>query len=856
MIAAMGKKQYLHYLSFLIIPVLFAVAVFVLHRELKTIDFQQVMMGVSNITLRSIVFAIFLTMMNYAVMTGYDALAFQYIGHPLSYTRIAFTAFVGYAFSNSLGMSMLAGSSVRFRLYSSWGVTGKQIAQTIAFTTLTLWLGLLGLAGVAFVLDPITLPNTLHLPFSTTLPLGVVCLVLIAAYLLMPYYRKEPIRIFKWSIPVPSFRLSVAQLAIAALDWAMAAAVLYILMPQAIEPDFPRFLAIFMLCQVLGLFSQIPGGLGVFETALLLLVQPGAATPEFLGALVLFRLIYYLFPLAIAAILLGLREALAGREGIRRASELAGRFLPEFAPRFLGVTTFLSGLVLLISGATPGVLTRLNWLNGLVPLPLLELSHFLGSLAGAGLLLLSRGIWRRLDSAYYMTVILLFGGIFFSLLKGFDYEEAIFLSAMLLALLPCRKYFYRKASFFTEPISLKWVIAVLLAVAGSIWLGFFTNLHVEYNNDLWWRFSVRGDAPRFLRAMVGVCVLLFAYAFESFLRYKHIKPSIPSTEELSAAETVCRNNDRTNCYLSLMGDKQLFFNTGKTAFIMYGIRNRSWISMGDPVGPPDECNVLLKQFLEACDQVAARPVFYEVEHHRLHRYLDAGLTLLKMGEEAKVALEDFSIVGNDGKGFRYSRNKVMREGYTFQILPKDRVPEILPKIKEISDLWLDLKNTREKGFSLGFFDESYLRRFPVALVMKDDRIFAFANVFEGGAKQELSIDLMRYVPEFGRDVMDYLFIELMLWGKNEGYKYFNFGMAPFSGLGDLPFRSGWNLLGHFLFRYGEHFYNFQGLRDYKQKFRPIWEPRYLAYPGGLTLPAILTDVAALISGGLTGVIRK
>src|SRR5262249_48708066 len=138
----------------------------------------------------------------------------------------------------------------------------------------------------------------------------------------------------------------------------------------------------------------------------------------------------------------------------------------------------------------------------------------------------------------------------------------------------------------------------------------------------------------------------------------------------------------------------------------------------------------------------------------------------------------------------------------------------------------------------------------------DNRIFAFANVFQGGAKQELSIDLMRYVPEFGRDVMDYLFIELMLWGKQQGYKYFNFGMAPFSGLGDLPFRSGWNVLGHFLFRYGEHFYNFQGLRDYKQKFRPIWEPRYLAYPGGLTLPTILTDVAALISGGLTGVIGK
>ena len=115
---------------------------------------------------------------------------------------------------------------------------------------------------------------------------------------------------------------------------------------------------------------------------------------------------------------------------------------------------------------------------------------------------------------------------------------------------------------------------------------------------------------------------------------------------------------------------------------------------------------------------------------------------------------------------------------------------------------------------------------------------------------------MRYIPDASRDVMDFLFINLMMYGKEQGFHSFNLGMAPFSGLGDLPSRSLWNRLGHFLFRYGENFYNFQGLRDYKEKFHPTWEPRYIAYPGGLTLPGILTDIAALIAGGLKGVVAK
>ena len=104
--------------------------------------------------------------------------------------------------------------------------------------------------------------------------------------------------------------------------------------------------------------------------------------------------------------------------------------------------------------------------------------------------------------------------------------------------------------------------------------------------------------------------------------------------------------------------------------------------------------------------------------------------------------------------------------------------------------------------------------------------------------------------------MEYLFVCMMLWGKEQGYRWFNLGMAPFSGLENRALAPLWNRLGAFVFRYGEHFYNFQGLRQYKEKFDPQWRPRYLASPGGLALPQIFANLATLISGGVKGVVAK
>ena len=144
----------------------------------------------------------------------------------------------------------------------------------------------------------------------------------------------------------------------------------------------------------------------------------------------------------------------------------------------------------------------------------------------------------------------------------------------------------------------------------------------------------------------------------------------------------------------------------------------------------------------------------------------------------------------------------------------------------------------------------------MGIIRKQEKILAFANILQGVEKEELSIDLMRYLPEAPHGVMDYLFIELMLWGKKEGYRWFNLGMAPLSGMDDHALAPLWNRIGAFIFHHGEHFYNFQGLREYKEKYKPVWQPKYLASPGGLALPRVLINIASLISGGVKGVVSK
>jgi phosphatidylglycerol lysyltransferase len=850
------KAKFTHILAPLLGIVLFAAALWALHHQLRAYQLHDVLRHLHDLPRRALFVGFLLTAVSYLVMTGYDTLALRYIRRPLSYAKTALASFIGYAFSNNIGFSMVAGASVRYRLYTAWGLTAFEITQVVAFCSLTLWLGFFLVGGAVFLFEPLVFPAAHHFPFTSVPLLGGTLLAVAVGFILWSLFARRPIHFRGWAFSLPSPGLLLGQIGIASLDWLLAGSVLYALMPPLRGLSYPGFIGIFMTAQLAGLLSQVPGGLGVFETAILLLLSLELPASEAMGSLIAYRAIYYLLPLLTAAILLGAQEIVHYREAIGRTFQMFGRWISLSIPQVLAFATFAAGAVLLFSGALPAAAGRLIWLRNVIPLPLIEVSHFMGSLMGGGLLLVARGLQRRLDAAYVLTAAALAGGIVFSLLKGLDYEEAILLAVMLGALLPCRRHFYRAASLFRESFNPGWIAAIAAVILCALWLGFFSYKHTEYSGELWWRFTLAGNASRFLRSMVGVVAFLFFFALSRLLR-----PGFPASaggpgDDLERAGTIVRGSPRAYANLAFLGDKSFLFSPGGGAFIMYGVEGRAWVAMGDPVGPKPEWPELAWEFRETADRYGGWTVFYEVAAEHLPLYVELGLTFFKLGEEARVPLQEFSLEGGARRGLRYTVRQMEKEGCRFQIVSAKDVSSVLPDLKTISDAWLRGKNTGEKGFSVGFFDENYLRRFPAAVVRMGGRIVAFTNVWAGDLKEELSVDLMRYLPEAPSGVMEYLFIHLMLWGRQEGYRSFNLGMAPLSGLGDHSLAPLWNRVGAYIFRHGEHFYNFQGLRQYKEKFDPVWAPRYLACPGGFSLPRILTGIAALVSGSLRKAVAK
>jgi len=836
--------------------ILFAVAVWLLHRELSTYHLADILQAFAAIPGAHLWAAVGLTILSYVVMTGYDLLAIRYIQYPLPYSKIGMASFIGYAFSNNIGMSMIAGASVRYRLYSAWGLSTPQITRVVAFCTLTLWLGFFSLGGAVFMIEPLKIPAAIHLPLPSLRTIGIVMAVVVLAFGILAAVAKTAIVIRRWEIRLPSLPLVASQLIIAILDWLLASLVLFVMLAPGTALSFPKFLAVYLLAQLVGLVSQVPGGLGVFETAIVLMLSSTVPASHIFGVLLVYRAMYYWLPLGAAAFLLGAQEIMRKRERLDIFVRLFEKWVSPMVPQVFAFAAFIGGTILLFSGSLPAVAQRLVFLKKIVPLQFLELSHFIGSIAGMGLLLLGRELQRRLDAAYHLTIVLLITGIAASLAKGFDYEEAAALLLILLAILPMRRYFYRKASLFIQPFNAGWIAAILIVLGCSIWLGFYSYRHVEYADSLWWRFTFTGDASRFLRANVGVVVLGLFFGAARLLRPAAPQPKEPDRQELEKAYAIVRNSVEASANLALLGDKRFLFNPQGDAFIMYAVEGRSWIAMGDPVGLDLRWPDLVWQYRELSNRYGGRTVFYEVGDEYLHQYVDLGLSLLKLGEEARVELKNFSLEGSARRGLRYTKRRLEKEGCSFRVLQPESVATHLAELKAISDVWLKEKGIREKGFSLGFFQPEYIRRFPVALVIRNERIEAFANLWTGAQLNELSVDLMRYCPKAAGDVMEFLFICLMLWGKEQGYRWFNLGMAPFSGLENRASAPLWNRLGAFVFRHGEHFYNFQGLRQYKEKFAPQWRPRYLASPGGLALPRIFANLAALISGGMKGVEAK
>jgi phosphatidylglycerol lysyltransferase len=843
------NQSYITAVGTLVVIALFGAAIVHLTAEVR---YDDVVSALADTSWRSVATAIFFTGLSFLTLTFYDVGALDYIRRKLPYAHVALTAACAYAVGNTAGFGALSGGAIRYRSYSRLGLEPDDIARVVAFVTLAFGLGLvavtcLSLLAVAEHVAPLTRLDAFWLRTIAALVLAGMLVIMVAAR------SGHEISIGRITLRLPDSRTTSRQFLITTLDLAASATVLYVLLPAG-TIGWPAFLAIYCVAVGLGVLSHVPAGLGVFETVIVATLGHAADVDAILGALVLYRVIYHLLPLLIAiVVIIGIEvRQFAGHPAASSLRRAGGRM----TPLLLATLALVLALMLVLSSVTPTPDENLFLLSNYVSLPIVEGAHFLASVLGLALVIVARGLALRLDGAWWASLAIALAALLLSLAKAVALGEAGMLAFFIVGLLASRRLFVRPASLFGQALTPPWLTALGVICLGALVVLLFVYRNVEYSHELWWQFEISAEAPRGLRALLGVTIGASAVAIWSLMRPAATAIAPASKEDMQRAIAILETQDRSDANLVRMGDKSIMFSPEGRAFIMYGRWGRSWVALFDPVGPLEAWPDLIWQFIETARSNGCRAVFYQVSPRGLAYYADAGLRALRLGELAEVDLGQFEMTGGKWATLRHQVSRGQRDGLEFSVVEPTDVPAILPELAAISDAWLAHHNAREKGFSLGAFDPQYLETQPVAVLKCDGRIVAFANILLTDMREEGSVDLMRFSPEAPKGSMDFLFAQLMEYLKTQGYRRFNLGMAPLSGMSSHSTAPVWDRAGRTLYEHGERFYNFKGLRTFKSKFHPHWQPRYLAASGGLNPVLALMDATFLIGGGIKGVIKK
>lgn len=506
------------------------------------------------------------------------------------------------------------------------------------------------------------------------------------------------------------------------------------------------------------------------------------------------------------------------------------------------------GLLTSVTSVTPAI-------PGLGPLEAMadEWPAFTESIAGVALMSLAVGLHRRLDTAWAgATALLVFLGVY-----AFWRHEHVAAGLICLAgavlLAATRRAFYRHASLAavlpSRPLYLAIAAAITCAAMGAI---LWAAEREGFAQAPWWTLFTDAHIGRAGRVVAAATLGFAALAlWSALLTPVRRNPPAPGPEEITRVEALLAGADspRPEQQLAFLGDKSFVFADDGGAVVMAARAGGSFVAMGAPIGRRASWRAALMRFRDEAERLSLRPVIYAAPPELLPDLIDLGFRMEKIGENAVVPLRSFSLVGARRHPLRSARRRVAeRDGAIFEMAPAGAAH--LETLKPVSDAWLALHKSGEKSFSLGRFDVGFMARGPVAIVRLKGRPVAFATLWTTHDKSWAAIDLMRYDPETAPPAtMDFLITEALLWAQGEGYGHFDLGMAPLSGLSDAPHAPLFARLGRLIYDQGGAFYNFEGLRKFKEKFEPDWEPRYLAAPGAWSLPIVLAEIAVMTSKG-------
>jgi phosphatidylglycerol lysyltransferase len=532
--------------------------------------------------------------------------------------------------------------------------------------------------------------------------------------------------------------------------------------------------------------------------------------------------------------------------------------------RFLAILIAVMGMINVFSAIVPALHDRLVIIEEIFPLEIRAGTRLATAFAGFVLLQLASGIWRQKRVAWYLTLTILVVSFVGHLVKGLDVEEATFSLILILAMIIFRKRFYARSDQITIKKAV-WVVAsavLFTFIYGT--LGFFIldrHFSVSFNlplaaietSRMFSIFANTGAIPTtrfgkyFYDSIYAIGISTMTYALLAILAPVLIHSVTPKSDHERAEMIIKAYGKTVLARFNLFDDKHYFFSKGGTLFCYVQVR-RTCAVLGDPIGPKKDIFVAIQEFQNFCKHNDWLVCFYQTLPDNLEAYQKEGLKYFKIGQEANVDLQSFTLEGSDMKPLRNIVSKMERSGYTCQLSEPPHSAALLDALELISSEWLKEHKSKEMKYSLGWFDRDYLNTTPIITLFDVEKNpVAFVNLVDEYQKHGMAVDLMRHKTDRPSGTMDYLFVTMLKQAQIWQYKTFNLGLSGLVGVGESADDPVIERAMHFIYSNVSTTYNFRGLHNFKQKFNPDWSPRYLVYPDITSLPTIalaLSEISA------------
>ena len=835
---------------YILAGLLMILGAYAMYRLLSPLDFHVLAQQIKATPRATIVKAMLATALGYMFLIGYDWSALRFIGKALPKRIVGLGSFLSYSIGNTIGLSAVSGGAIRYRIYSAHGISALDVAAISGFASIAFGVGSTILGLGALIIHPHALGDMVSWAPSTIRTIAIILLVAIVAVGGWVSKIGKEVKIWRFKFTPPDAPDLLRQIFFTFGDIAMASLVLYLLLPSN-SLSYPNLLVVFTVATMAGVISHVPGGIGVFETVVLAALPKDLPLNDAVTGLLLFRIIYFLMPFAVAVLSLSIFE-IWGRFGkpTGKLATVAPIFkATEFViPHVVAALALFSGLFLCLASYFPNPVELVQEFEFLLPLAIFQGSVLNVSLAGSLLIILSISLWRRVWMSYLILMVALVSGAVYTLIYDVDIDRAVYLVILSIMMAPFYANFFRRSRISQLLLNKSHFLAIGLGVFGILLAFNHTVTDGLHQTHPWW--NLLFDTAGFdIYAITLFFALILVHGFIFLaLGPRHAKAGGVSHDHVQRAQAIIDTHGGAGEMLAITGDKMLMFAETGEAVLAYGVRGKSWIALGGPIGNAEGRKRLMWSFVEAARRDGARAVFYEADSEFVLESLEMGYSVFKMGEEAIVDLEEFSIEGSERKKLRTTYTRAGRDGLSQELSLQPHSDEVIAALKAISDEWLGEQSASEKQFSVGKFDANYLQKFPISIVRLNGEIVAFASLLMSKGHDEAAIDLMRFSKDAPTSTMEYLMTATMVSLKEHGSKSLSLGMAPLSGLEKRPGVSMWLKLGSTVFDRGSRFYRFSGLRQFKDKFKPNWKPRYLITKSSILPVAPLRDVTKLISG--------